>query len=609
MATSPDLTGAWIGDDGAIYYIRQLDDHSVWWAGLQASGFHPGVTFTNVFRGEVIPDDLTIVGSWADVPRGATFGQGKLTIEIVETKSHHDTDSRSNGGSWPTGEVPPEGGPRQPSGRKLELRQVPEGTTGRFGGTRWRPWGLAEQVDIREKFRRVRRYDGAFDESNSAVRDFAVAIGKIQWEDRPHVSWLDSIPREYWFFVTGFTGGSDGDLNFNIENVKLDPEFWEPSDDWLLPVKILIGSPFGGESAYVSLESPADVSKYWADKTDKHYYIHDEGVMFGRTNTDSVTEPDVLLPGWMETGGDSILLNGRPVNGQVTGPLKAGDLGDVSVAGTTLVPGTKVRVTGAVNFDNHGWPALELHPVYSIDVFQDFDAPRPGADLTGVWHSNDVGFGTYYLRQLGDDTVWWLGLSHDQGRTFANVFHGHIRFRDDEGLPLETPVVAGDWVDVPIGLEGRRSSGRVQLAGNTGPQIATAWTLTTVERTFGASCMTKLFDSVQDRPSVAIFSGAVDVTHGQTLDIDKFDLDEGTFGQSYRLVMANLAPPLAIQWSAAGIVSNPQDAATDITFTGLSVGRETRGVAVRVTDAHGQTFSLRFRVSFVIEAERVGKNG
>jgi hypothetical protein len=602
-----DLTGAWIADDGALYYIRQLDDNSIWWAGLHALGFHPGVTFTNVFQGVVISRDLTIVGSWADVPRGATFGHGKLSLEIVRTDQREDdTESRSERGTWPPGEAPPEGGPRQPSGRKLELRQIPERSTGDFGATRWRPWRLAEPLNIREKFRRVRRYDGAFDESNSAVRDFTVATGTIQAADSPHPSWHDAVPRDYWFFVTGFTGGMDGDLNFNIEGVEFEPGFWDPSDDWLLPIKIAVEPAVFGESAIRSLDSPDDVREYWEEKGT---FVHDEGVMFGRTNTadDAYAEPNVLLPGWLEAGGDSILLNGRPVNGQVTGPVEAVSPYQVSVAGTTLVPGTRVRVTGVVNFDNHTRPALELHPVYSIDVLQDFRNPRPGADLTGVWDSNDVGTGTYYVRQLRDDTVWWLGLSRDQGRTFANVFHGHIRFRDDEGVRLETPVLVGDWVDVPVGTGGARSSGRVRLTGNTGTQIATAWILTTVERTFGASCLTKLFDSIENQPSVAIFSGISNVTHGQTLHIDRFDLDDGAFGQSYRLVMTNLVPPLVIEWSAAGIVSRPHDAATDITFTGLSGGQNTRGVAVRVTDANGQAFSLRFRVNVVIEKERVGK--
>jgi hypothetical protein len=60
--------------------------------------------------------------------------------------------------------------------------------------------------------------------------------------------------------------------------------------------------------------------------------------------------------------------------------------------------------------------------------------------LSGVWHGSDIG--TYYVRQL-DREVWWLGLPRDQGRSFANVFHGSI----SESGPLE-----GQWIDVPMGV-------------------------------------------------------------------------------------------------------------------------------------------------------------
>src|SRR4029077_5413094 len=115
--------------------------------------------------------------------------------------------------------------------------------------------------------------------------------------------------------------------------------------------------------------------------------------------------------------------------------------------------GMRVRVTGVVNLDEHaeGPPdfrgAPEIHPVYAIEALQDFRRRRPGADLTGVWHANDVG--TYYLRQIDGNVLWWLGLSRDQGRTFANVFQGSIRYRGGDGEPLAKSMIEGDWADVP----------------------------------------------------------------------------------------------------------------------------------------------------------------
>jgi len=57
----------------------------------------------------------------------------------------------------------------------------------------------------------------------------------------------------------------------------------------------------------------------------------------------------------------------------------------------------------------------EIHPVYSIDIVQDFRSRQPGSDLTGVWHANDGG--TYYLRLLGR-TVWWFGMSRESRSRF-----------------------------------------------------------------------------------------------------------------------------------------------------------------------------------------------
>ena len=51
-----------------------------------------------------------------------------------------------------------------------------------------------------------------------------------------------------------------------------------------------------------------------------------------------------------------------------------------------------------------------------------------GVNLTGAWHCDDIG--TYYIREVGN-TVWWLGLSCDQGRQFANVYRGNDQRQPD----------------------------------------------------------------------------------------------------------------------------------------------------------------------------------
>ena len=78
-----DLTGVWAGDDGGVYYVRQLDN-VIWWNGMSQRDEPPdslGREWNNVGRGE-IRDDLTIAAEWADVPRGATPGYGTVDFKI-----------------------------------------------------------------------------------------------------------------------------------------------------------------------------------------------------------------------------------------------------------------------------------------------------------------------------------------------------------------------------------------------------------------------------------------------------------------------------------------------------------------------------------------------
>ena len=78
-----DLTGAWSGDDGGIYYVRQVGD-VVWWNGMSSRAAPPvalGRDWNNVGRGE-IGKDLTIVSDWVDVPRGGIDGSGTVTFKI-----------------------------------------------------------------------------------------------------------------------------------------------------------------------------------------------------------------------------------------------------------------------------------------------------------------------------------------------------------------------------------------------------------------------------------------------------------------------------------------------------------------------------------------------
>ena len=78
-----DLTGLWAGDDGGVYYVRQLGS-VIWWSGMSGRDQPPaslGRAWNNVGRGE-LGNDLTIVSDWVDVPRGGIQGHGTVILKI-----------------------------------------------------------------------------------------------------------------------------------------------------------------------------------------------------------------------------------------------------------------------------------------------------------------------------------------------------------------------------------------------------------------------------------------------------------------------------------------------------------------------------------------------
>jgi hypothetical protein len=82
-----DLTGAWAGDDGGVYYLRQLGS-VVWLNGLSGRDVSPmnlGRHWTNVGRGVI--DGLEIDVETADVPRGELLFDSTLILTIQDDGS------------------------------------------------------------------------------------------------------------------------------------------------------------------------------------------------------------------------------------------------------------------------------------------------------------------------------------------------------------------------------------------------------------------------------------------------------------------------------------------------------------------------------------------
>lgn len=70
-----DLTGVWKAQLGT-YFIRQVGS-CVWWYGTST----PAGRFANVYAG-AIQLNLSIVGTWADVPAGSNRNFGVLNLSI-----------------------------------------------------------------------------------------------------------------------------------------------------------------------------------------------------------------------------------------------------------------------------------------------------------------------------------------------------------------------------------------------------------------------------------------------------------------------------------------------------------------------------------------------
>jgi hypothetical protein len=76
-----DLSGAWSGNDGGLYYIKQIGT-CIWWSGLSNfadQGQYPGEEWIMAFRGSIDADGR-INGDFVDV-KSTNPGSGTMTIE------------------------------------------------------------------------------------------------------------------------------------------------------------------------------------------------------------------------------------------------------------------------------------------------------------------------------------------------------------------------------------------------------------------------------------------------------------------------------------------------------------------------------------------------
>lgn len=77
-AAAADYNGKWFGDDGATYFVRHVGDEIYWFN----EGGRQEPARTSIFSGRI--RGQMILGSWVDVPKGATAQRGELHLAIRE---------------------------------------------------------------------------------------------------------------------------------------------------------------------------------------------------------------------------------------------------------------------------------------------------------------------------------------------------------------------------------------------------------------------------------------------------------------------------------------------------------------------------------------------
>jgi hypothetical protein len=74
-----DISGEWSGNDGGVYYIKQIGT-CIWWSGQSNfEGQYPGQEWIMTFRG-TMNEDGVINGDFVDV-KSSNPGSGTMTIE------------------------------------------------------------------------------------------------------------------------------------------------------------------------------------------------------------------------------------------------------------------------------------------------------------------------------------------------------------------------------------------------------------------------------------------------------------------------------------------------------------------------------------------------
>ncbi|MCS6930462.1 MAG: C1 family peptidase [Saprospiraceae bacterium] len=90
--TISDLSGRWRGNDGGLYYIRQVGNVVAWFGEFSNTDGRP--RFANVAVGTRVGNNITL--EWADVPKCGLSGQGTLQLSVSDA----NTIVKTSGGGF-----------------------------------------------------------------------------------------------------------------------------------------------------------------------------------------------------------------------------------------------------------------------------------------------------------------------------------------------------------------------------------------------------------------------------------------------------------------------------------------------------------------------------
>jgi len=518
-----DLTGIWGADDGGLYYVHQ-DGLAVWWAGFSNDhGLENGLSFCNVFSGVLKSNEVS--GQWADVPRGATMSFGTLSLMA---------------------EFNADGSPA----KMLGIDQ-----TGGFSGTAWTflcstlpnfDLPLQEVFDKTHKntYPPLNPISETLADELDIVKDSVVIYGCLDnGESDPVYPFSNKFPPTWPRTYDAFRA-----MN----------HWWDPfgQEDCDMTCYIDVDMNFLPTDLY------AGMSPDHRDCVKKKFpSLHPEMIMFSGKDNPTSNKPTELLPGWAQIGGNSILLNGRPLNANVAiNSSKSAS----QICGITPEVFGNVRVTGAMVIDkNHDHP-LEIHPVYAFD----FITASNKQDISGVW--GDRNEYTYYIHNVFG-TIWMLITRPFRDHSFAAVFRGLLS--GNAATRESGKTATGDWITVPYGMED--GSGSMSLVVG-----ADALTMkVTGNNPVSGSELRKLYD-VQGHPCPPLGTLSVTAVNPAPCSFPE------TAGGTLVFGIATPLPPgvfsVAYQWTTSGGVPG-DDSLPTFQVSNLPAAGTTVTVSVQLT--------------------------